>query len=307
MSGLNAPGLMLDSGVVKHHAVDIATIDGYRPLQVDVYLPPTSVPTPQSAQPRPKPGPAILFIHGGGWALGSRRRFGRAFAQWPISPLELLALEGFAVICVDYRLSSEAIFPAQVHDCKAAIRWTRANAAELTVDPDRIMAWGESAGGHLSLMMGLTGSNEELNGQVGDHLRERSDVCGVVDWYGFTDLLASQSQRHPKSSHDHDAPDSFESRLLGGPLQSIPELARAASPLTYVKADVPPIQVHHGDSDLIVPYAQSEELVRALMELEVNVEFVTIPGADHFWIGAPDVAAIFDASKAFAKQVCGLA
>jgi acetyl esterase/lipase len=296
VSALNAPGLTLDSGVIKHHAVDIAIVEGYRPIQVDVYLPPS---------PTTKPGPAIIFIHGGGWALGSRRRFGRAFAAWPTSPHELLALEGFAVICVDYRLSSEAIFPAQVHDCKAAIRWTRANAAELNIDPERIMSWGESAGGHLSLLMGLTGSNDELNGTVGEHLSVRSDVCGSVDWYGFSDLLASQSQRHPNSSHDHDGPDSFESRLLGGPLQSMRELAKQASPLTHVHADAPPIQIHHGDADLVVPYAQSETLVSALTELEVNVEFVTIPEADHFWIGAPDVVAIFEASKAFAKQVCG--
>lgn len=298
MSALNAPGLTLDSGVIKHHAVDIATVEGYRPIQVDVYLPPE--------KSTPKPGPAIVFIHGGGWALGSRRRFGRAFAAWPTSPHELLALEGFSVICVDYRLSGEALFPAQVHDCKAAIRWTRANAAELNVDPDRIMSWGESAGGHLSLMMGLTGSDEAMNGAVGEHVGVRSDVCGVVDWYGFSDLLASQSQRHPNSNQDHDGPTSFESQLLGGPLQSVPELAKQASPLTYVHADAPPIQIHHGDADLVVPYAQSEVLVSALMELEVNVEFVTIPGADHFWIGAPDVAAIFEASKAFAKEVCRL-
>jgi acetyl esterase/lipase len=297
VSALNAPGLTFDSGVIKHHAVDIAIVEGYRPIQVDVYSP---------ARRRANPGPAIVFIHGGGWALGSRRRFGRAFAAWPTSPLELLALEGFTVVSVDYRLSREAHFPAQVHDCKAAIRWTRANAAELNVDPDRIMSWGESAGGHLSLMMGLTGDDEAMNGDVGEHVSVRSDVCGVVDWYGFSDLLASQSQRHPSSTHDHDGPTSFESQLLGGPLQSMEELAKQASPLSHVHADAPPIQIHHGDADLVVPYAQSEVLVRALMELELNVEFVTIPGADHFWIGAPDIEAIFDASKAFAKQVCGL-
>ncbi len=289
--------VQLTSGVTKVHAVEYATVEGFRPLQLDLYLPPTD-----AAGPNPG-SPAILFIHGGGWALGSRRRFGRAFAAWEQSPLELLAAAGFVVAAVDYRLSGEAAFPAQLHDCTAAIRWLRANASELHLDVDRIISWGESAGGHLSLMVGLTGNRADMRGAVGEHLDQRSDVCGVVDWYGVTDLLSAASQRHPESSVDQDSAESFESRLLGAPVQTVPVAARFASPMTYVHVDAPPVQIHHGDADLLVPYAQSVALVSALEDAEVPVEFVTLPGADHFWIGAPDIAAIFNASLAFAKHV----
>ena len=297
---IDAPVVMLDgpaTGVLKYHAIEYAVIDGYRPLQLDLYLP---------AAPTTTLRPAIVFVHGGGWSVGSRRRFGRAFRAWTPTPLELMALAGFAVVCVDYRLSAEARFPAQLHDCKAAVRWLRAHAEELHVDGGRIVAWGESAGGHLALLLGLTGDRRDvddgLDGAVGEHLDQRSDVCAVVDWYGVTDLLAANSQRHPNSAADHDATDSYESQLVGAPVQQVPEASRRASPMTYAHAGAPPVQIHHGDADLVVPYRQSVELVRTLTELEVDVEFVTLPGTDHFWIGAPDIAAIFQASLAFANN-----
>ncbi len=283
----------LASETLKYHAVEIAAIDGYRPLQVDVYLP--------AAQPA-APLPVVLFLHGGGWALGTRRRFGRAFRAWDPTPLERFVREGLAVVALDYRLSSEARFPAQLHDAQAAVRWIRAHHETLAINPQHIVAWGESAGGHLALMLGFTSGNTGLDGQVGEHLDVSYHVNAVVDWYGFSDLLASKSQRHPLSTLDHDAADSYESRLLGAPLQTVPDAAREASPMTHVHAGVPPVQIHHGDADLIVPYAQSETLVRALEELEVSVELVTLPDTDHFWIGAPDITAIFEASLNFARE-----
>jgi dipeptidyl aminopeptidase/acylaminoacyl peptidase len=118
-----------------------------------------------------------------------------------------------------------------------------------------------------------------------------------------TDLLSAAAQRHPASTVNQDSAESYESRLLGSPVQTAPEAARFASPITYVHVDSPPVQIHHGDADLMVPYAQSVALVAALEDAEVSVEFVTLPGADHFWIGAPDIAAIFNASLAFAKHI----
>ncbi len=284
------------SGVTLFAAIEFAVVDGYRPLQLDVYLP------PGAADAAALSYPAIVFIHGGGWAVGSRRRFGRAFKEWTPTALERLALAGFVVACVDYRLSSEAIFPAQLHDCKAAVRWVRANSAALKVDPNKVVSWGESAGGHLALMVGLTGNRPDMAGNVGEHTSERSDVCAVVDWYGVTDLVNIAAQRDPRSATDYSSPDCYESRLLGATIASKPEAARLASPLTYVHVDAPPVQIHHGDADLMVPYGQSETLAHALTELEVPVEFITLPGADHFWIGAPDIGAIFEASLAFATQ-----
>jgi acetyl esterase/lipase len=284
------------SGVTLFAAIEFAVVDGYRPLQLDVYLPPGAAEAETSSYP------AILFIHGGGWAVGSRRRFGRAFRDWAPTPLERLATAGFVVACVDYRLSGEARFPAQLDDCKAAVRWLRANSAALRVDPDMIVSWGESAGGHLALLVGLTGNRADMDGTVGEHTNMRSDVCAVVDWYGITDLVNIAAQRHPTSATDYDSADCYESRLLGAPIAGRPDAALVASPITYVHRDAPPVQIHHGDADRMVPYAQSESMVRALIELEVPVEFVTLPGADHFWIGAPDINAIFEASLAFANH-----
>jgi acetyl esterase/lipase len=290
---LDALHVTHDCGVAVFHALEFAVVDGFRPLQLDLYLPPRNHPRADSA-------PAIVYLHGGGWAVGTRRRFGRAFRGWDVSPLIQLAEAGFVVASVDYRLSGEATFPAPLHDAKAAVRWLRAHAAELRVDGNRVLAWGESAGGHLALLLGMTAARDDLAGSVGDALDQRGDVCGVVAWYPPTDFTSLSAQRHPSSETDYDSADAPESRLLGGPISSLPDLAAAASPLTYVHSGAPPVQIHHGNADLMVPHAQSATFAAALEELEVEVELVTLLGTDHFWIGAPDIAAIFQASLAFA-------
>ena len=146
------PTSTLASGVQVHHGVEFATVEGFRPLLLDLYLP-----APGTAS-----GAAIVYVHGGGWAVGTRRRFGRAFVAWSPTPLDLLAQAGFVVATVDYRLSGEAHFPAQLHDVKAAVRWIRGNAGPLGVDSTRVVAWGESAGGHLAMLAGLTGDDSAL-------------------------------------------------------------------------------------------------------------------------------------------------
>jgi acetyl esterase/lipase len=292
LSSLDAPYVTKPSGVRIIHAIEYAVVEGYRPLQIDLYLPPIGSTTDAF--------PAIVFIHGGGWRVGTRRRFGRAFRPWDPTPLEKMALAGFVVACVDYRLSGEAIFPAQLHDIKAAVRWIRAHALDINIDPDRIVSWGESAGGHLSLMVGLTGNRPDLEGNIGEHLDQRTDVCATIGWYGHTDFLRVTEHQLASSEVDHHAPDSYESLMLGGPIPTRAELASFASPINYVHADAPPIQIHHGDADKLVPLGQSEILAHALEELEAEVELVILPGTDHFWIGAPDINAIFEASLAFA-------
>ena len=176
---LGVPVSTLDSGVVVHHGVEFATVEGFRPLLLDLYLPAASGPCP-----------AIVYLHGGGWAVGTRRRFGRAFASWSPTPLDRLAQAGFAVATLDYRLSGEARFPAQLHDVKAAIRWVRGNSSALGIDPARMITWGESAGGHLAMLAGLTGDRPDLEGSIGEHLGQSSAVCGVIDWYGPMNLLS---------------------------------------------------------------------------------------------------------------------
>jgi acetyl esterase/lipase len=287
------PAAALASGVTVHHGVEFAVVEGFRPLLLDLY-----VPAAGSAF-----GAAIVYLHGGGWAVGSRRRFGRAFVSWSPTPLDLLAQAGFVVATVDYRLSGEARFPAQLHDVKAAIRWLRGNAARLGIDTTQVIAWGESAGGHLAVLAGLTGDRPELEGKVGDFASQSSAVIGVIDWYGPMNLLSLSSHHAPDSEKRPDDAGSWESSMVGAPLQTDPARSRAASPISYVHAAAPPIHIHHGTVDGYVPFAQSVEFADALRAAGGIVELVAVEGSDHFWTGAPDLAAIFDASLAFAVGV----
>ncbi len=287
------PVSTLPSGVIAHHGVEFASIEGFRPLLLDLYVPASDTGT----------GAAIVYLHGGGWAVGTRRRFGRAFLSWSPTPLDRLAQAGFVVATVDYRLSGEARFPAQLHDVKAAIRWLRANAGCLGVDPANVVAWGESAGGHLAVLAGLTADRAELEGTVGEHVGESSAVCGIIDWYGPMNLLTLSSQHLPTSDKRPDDAESWESSMVGAPLQSDPARSRAASPISYVHAGAPPIQIHHGTNDGQVPFAQSVEFADAHREAGGDVELIVVNGSDHFWTGAPDLAAIFDASLDFARRV----
>jgi acetyl esterase/lipase len=289
---LGVPVSTLESGVVVHHGVEFATVEGFRPLLLDLYLPVASGPCP-----------AIVYLHGGGWAVGTRRRFGRALASWSPTALDRVAQAGFAVATIDYRLSGEAKFPAQLHDAKAAIRWVRGNSSGLVIDPARVITWGESAGGHLAMLAGLTGDRPDLEGSIGEHLGQSSAVSGVIDWYGPMNLLSLGSQHLPGSDKRPDDADSWESTMVGLPLQTDPDRTLAASPISYVHADAPPVQIHHGNADTLVPYAQSVEFADALRAAGGTVELITVEGSDHFWTGAPDLSAIFDASLAFARRV----
>jgi acetyl esterase/lipase len=291
--GFGVPVSTLESGVTVHHGVEFASIEGFRPLLLDLYVPAAGTAS----------GAAIVYVHGGGWAVGTRRRFGRAFLSWAPTPLDRLAQAGFVVATVDYRLSSEARFPAQLHDVKAAIRWVRGNAEALAVDPARIVVWGESAGGHLAALAGLTAERIDLEGDVGDHLGESTAVRGVIDWYGPMNLLSLSSQHLPTSEKRPDDAESWESTMVGGALQADPVRSRAASPISYVHGGAPPIQIHHGTNDGQVPFAQSVEFADALRESGGDVELIVVEGSDHFWTGAPDLWAIFDASVAFAQRV----
>ena len=218
-----------------------------------------------------QPLPVAVWIHGGAWRGGDKRG-----GLGQLAPL--VASGDYAGVSVGYRLTGEAIWPAQIHDCKAALRWIRANAKKYNLDPKRIGVWGSSAGGHLVAMLGTSGDVEDLEGKLGEHTDQSSRVQCVVDYYGPSDMLTMG--KYP-SHMKHDAPDSPESRLLGGPVQELKEKARAASPTNYVSADDPPFLIVHGDRDMTVPYNQSERLDAALREAGVDSTFITIEGAGH--------------------------
>ena len=180
-------------------------------------------------------------MHGGGWLRGDRSMVSPQFASWRPGPLARLAADGFAVASVDYRLSGEARFPAQLEDVSAAVDWLTGQAAEYGFDPSRIVLWGESAGAHLAALLGLQSTG--------------SRVRGVVDWYGPADLLALDEQVGAAGALTDDPLDSREARLLGAPVAAVPELARAASPIGHVRAGAPPFLIAHGTADRLVPFS----------------------------------------------------
>jgi acetyl esterase/lipase len=255
--------------------VPYAAIPGIRPLELDLVLPPETG----------EPVPVVVFLHGGGWRLGSRHTAGPMYRGASPTPFEQLALAGIAVASVDYRLSGEATFPAQLHDAKAAVRWLRVRSGDLGVDPGRIAAWGESAGGHLAELLGLTGDDAALEGDVGI-AGQSSRVSAVVAWYAPSDVAAVAAD----TGADPADPSTREAQLLGAPAPDVPELAAQASPLTHVRTDAPPFLLLHGAADRFIPSVQSERLYDALVEAGVEAELDLYEDADHMWLGAPEAA-----------------
>lgn len=249
---------------------------GEKALLLDLYLPENAA----------GPLPLIIWIHGGGWSSGSKSG----------GPAIRLSGRGFAVASIDYRLSGEAVFPAQIEDCKAAVRWLRANSGKYNLDPRRFAAWGGSAGGHLVALLGTSGGVKELEGTIGN-LEQSSRVQAVVDFFGPTDLLQmdAQAARNPAvpSKIKHDDPKSPESRLIGGPIQQNQERAAAANPITYVSRDDPPFLIMHGDRDPLVPLEQSRILYDALRAGGVEATFHVVKGGGHGFSG-PEVDRMID-------------
>jgi acetyl esterase/lipase len=220
------------------------------------------------AQSRPAGlAPALIWVHGGAFRHGSK--------DSGIAKLFPFARRGYVCASIEYRLSGEATWPAQIEDCKAAVRYLRAHAAELSLDPDRIGAWGASAGGHLVAMLGVAPDHPELDG-AGGWAEHSSRVQAVCDFYGPADLLAMVDQ---PSALDHNEPDSPEGQLLGGTVRDRPDRARSASPVSYATGDEPPFLIFHGAEDLTVPFRQSELMYQAVGS--GDAVFHTVVGAGH--------------------------
>ena len=240
-----------------------------RDLKLDLYLPPGDAVKP-----------LIIWIHGGAWWAGSK--------DGP-SPAQQLISSGYAVAQISYRLSQVAPWPAQMHDCKAAVRWLRAKAAKYHLDPQRFAARGSSAGGHLVAVLGTSGDVVELEGASND-VKESSRVQAVVDWFGPTDFLQMDKAG---SDMNHDAARSPESHLIGGPIQENKEAAAKANPITYIgKGALPPFLIMHGDRDRSVPFNQSELLRDALQAAHADVTFLPVKGAGHGFGGENNIAPV---------------
>ncbi|WP_410817476.1 alpha/beta hydrolase fold domain-containing protein [Micromonospora sp. 050-3] len=249
---------------IEHRDIVVNEVPGYRPLTLDLVVPVDAA----------HPVPVLVWIHGGAWLFGSPKHP----ADWLMEadPFTAAIRAGFAVASAQYRLSGEAHFPAQLDDVKAAVRWLRRQGDTVGVDRERIVVWGESAGGHLASMVALTGNDQ-------DDTRVQAAAC----WYAPSNLLTMQSQAHPSGTIDHDAADSPESLLIGGAVAENPGLGRAASPISYVTEQAPPMLLIHGDQDLLVPVGQSEELAAALTAVGAEVELSVVQGAEHCFVGVP--------------------
>ncbi|KQV12600.1 MULTISPECIES: alpha/beta hydrolase [unclassified Kitasatospora] len=260
---------------------------GYRPRLLDLHLPPVEGGAV----------PVVVWIHGGGWADGDRRY------PPPTLPAELLfgslTEAGIAVASIDYRHSLEAPFPAQLHDVRSAIRYVRHFAAELGIDPTRLALWGESAGAHLALLATLapatTPDGLDLDGAEGVIDGDSGSIRAVVDWYGPAELVSAAAGfppalELPPVGHPVTA-------LLGAEPGQRPDLYRAASPTSYAGHRTPPVLIIHGTADQVVPYSQSE-LLADLLRPHTDVELITVPGADHIFVGA-DIEPLVARSVAF--------
>ena len=238
-----------------HKDIEYARV-GERPLLVDIYL-------PRSATHPP----LVVWVHGGAWRSGNKED----------PPLEFVRA-GFALASVDYRLSEEARFPAQVYDIKAAIRFLRTNSKDFGYSAEQIAIAGNSAGGHLAALVGVTNGIRQLEGTVGDSLDSSSSVQAIIDYYGPTNLETILAQSTP---HGLSVREPALQLLLGELPDKMPGLAKLASPVAHVDAKDPPLLIFHGDQDPQVPINQSHELVGKYQEQGLQVKFVVVHGAAH--------------------------
>ncbi|WP_228374209.1 alpha/beta hydrolase [Demequina phytophila] len=245
---------------------------GFRPLSLDLHLPAATG------------APVVVFLHGGGWRVGSRRTMAPTMPG--DAPFARITDAGLAVASIDYRLSGEACFPAQVDDAAIALDWLRAHGAGLGVDASRVVLWGESAGATLAALVAL-GPDEA-----------RAGVRGVVDWYGPADLVALAEEQHGL-----DDPGLREAGWLGHAVGADVDRAHLASPVWQVRPCAPPFHIAHGTSDTAVPPSQSVALAQALLAAGADAELTLVPGAGHLWQGDVDRDAILDAAIAFARRV----
>jgi acetyl esterase/lipase len=271
-----------DDGARHYVGATYAAPGGYRPLLLDLWVPEATT-TP----------PLVVWIHGGGWMMGDRRYLPETLR--PNQVFDALLDAGLAVATIDYRHALEAPFPAQLHDAKAAIRWLRAFSDELGISTERIGVMGESAGGHLAALVGLTAQRPDLEGTHG-LAGPSSAVDVVVDWYGPADFSTMPRMQPPP----HIAAKLEPAMLVPPEDQLTRGLEGAAladaSPITHVTPDAPAFLLVHGTADWLVPYDQSEQLHAALTAAGVACRLEPVEGAQHIFDGCDDVDAVVQLS-----------
>ncbi len=262
--------VMFPGGVAVQRDLPYAAIEGFRPLTLDLYQIPS--------KPKDQPRPAIVFVHGGGWASGDARHL-NGFDDFPAT-LAALAVKGYVVASVNYRLSGEAHFPAAVQDVKSALRWLRGHAGDYNIDTTRVMAWGAEAGGQIAALVGTSCGVATLEPAADAKSKARlaSDcVEGVIDWYGPADLASWDAG--PAHAAEAGAPTRLGGYLGCEPADCAAGLVRTASPITYIGSMSPPFLIQHGSADTDVPPDQSQKLYDGLKAQSVPAEILIYPGA----------------------------
>ena len=277
-----------DDGALHYRGVTYAVAFGFRPLQLDLWVPDTA-----------GPPPLVIWVHGGGFMFGDRRDLPETLR--PNQVFDALLEAGLAVATIDYRHALEAPFPAQLHDAKAAVRYLRAHADELGISTGRIGIAGESAGAHIAALVGLTAHRPDLEGSHGV-VGPSSSVDVVVDWYGPVDL-ASMPRKAPPPPVAAKLPpellvapeDQLTRGLEGAALAD-------ASPVTHVTPEAPPFLLVHGSADWLVPFEQSEQLHAALTAAGVSSTLVPVEGAQHIFAGSDDIEGVVELTVGYLKE-----
>lgn len=222
------------------------------------------------------PFPAVVLIHGGAFKAGDK-------AMEATNAAKLVA-NGYVAISINYRLSGEAVFPAAVHDCKAAVRFIRANAATYRINPNKIGSWGASSGGNLSAILGTSGGDTYLEGTQGSNLTTSSTVQATIDWFGpinFATMTSEALALGFASSYNVNN----ESQYLGVDANSPANIAivNKANPTTYIDANDPPFWIQVGNVDPLIPYTQSLNFYNSLKAVlgDSKVGYELINGAGH--------------------------
>lgn len=238
------------------------------------------------------PFPVVVLIHGGAFKMGDKGMETRN--------AEALVAKGYAAASINYRLSGEAQFPAQIEDCKAAVRFLRANAAKYRLNPDKIGSWGASAGGNLSALLGTSSGVAELEGNELGNAGVSSNVIACVDWFGPINFLAMDEEAQALGfSINTNSASSPESQLIGKAIQSAPELVKKANPTSYITKDDAAYFIQAGSNDRNIPYTQSRNFSEALKNVlsKEKVSFELLEGAGH---GGPQFSAPGNIEKVIA-------
>jgi acetyl esterase/lipase len=247
---------------------DLAYADQSTAQKLDLYIP-----TSGSG-----PYPVVIMVHGGGFMMGDKADGAG------LTGVDTLLSAGYAVASINYRLSSEAIYPAQIYDTKAAVRFLRANATQYYLNPEKFSAWGASAGGNLVSLLGTTCGVAELEGAELGNADQSSCVQAVVDWFGPIDFLKMDEQftgtSCPQTHNDANSP---ESMLVGAAIQTVPDLVKTTNPMNYITADDAPFFIENGTADCNIPPVQNKNLADALSAVigADKVTYVSIEGAGH--------------------------